>query len=169
MSVSDEMRLDTDSVTRSMRTSLSTSTNPVMRASMCSPPTIGGSTPHGLAVTWETARQFARIDVPSGLWPDAPAHNNHSLRYWLRPKGLNPTVANMAHRALPDAYVTAFILRELLDAARVQDLIAWTKEPVLLPRMTFGRHRGCSWTDVPDDFLGWIVERSDLGDDIKFT
>jgi hypothetical protein len=52
----------------------------------------------------------------------------------LRPKGLDPTVANMAHRALPDAYVTALILRELLDSATVEGLTAWTREPVLLPR-----------------------------------
>ena len=75
----------------------------------------------------------------------------------------------MAHRALPDAYVTAFILRELLEVARAEDLIAWTKEPVLLPRITFGWHRGCSWSEVPEDYLEWIVDRSELGEEIKFT
>src|SRR5689334_5343878 len=46
------------------------------------------------------------------VWPEAPAHNNQVLRYWLKPKGLDSTIGSMAHRALPDAYVTAFILRE---------------------------------------------------------
>jgi exodeoxyribonuclease X len=78
-------------------------------------------------------------------------------------------IASMAHRALPDAYVTAFILRELLKVAKAEDLIAWTKEPVLLPRITFGRHRGCGWCEVPDDYLGWIVDRSELDEDIRFT
>ena len=103
------------------------------------------------------------------VWPEAPAHNNQALRYWLHPEGVDSTVANMAHRAMPDAYVTAFILRELLKVVRVEDLIAWTKEPVLLPRITFGRYRGRSWADVPKDYLVWIIERSDLDEDVKCT
>ena len=91
------------------------------------------------------------------------------LRYWLRPRGLSPIVAGVSHRALPDAYVTAFILRELLEMASVEELIAWTKEPVLLPRVMFGKHRGVPWSEVPSDYLAWVVEKSDLSEDVKFT
>ena len=103
------------------------------------------------------------------VWPEAPAHGNQALRYWLKPKGLNAKIANLSHRALPDAYVTALILCELLNQATVENLIAWTTEPALLPRITFGRHRGSSWSEVPQDYFGWIVDRSDLGEDVKFT
>jgi exodeoxyribonuclease X len=103
------------------------------------------------------------------VWPEAPAHNNQALRYWLRPRGLSPLVASSAHRALPDAYVTAFVLRELLQVASLEDLIAWTREPVLLPRVMFGKHRGCAWSEVPVDYLAWVVEKSDLSEDVKFT
>ncbi len=103
------------------------------------------------------------------VWPEAPAHSNQILRYWLKPRGLDPSLASPPHRALPDAIVTAHILRELLRVATVEELIAWTHEPVLLPRVMFGRHRGCSWSDVPADYLTWVVERSELGPDIKFT
>jgi exodeoxyribonuclease X len=91
------------------------------------------------------------------------------LRYWLRPKGLDPVIASMPHRALPDAYVTAFILRELLELATVEELVAWTIEPVLLPRVTFGRYRGCRWDEVPVDYLECIAERSELGEEAKYT
>jgi exodeoxyribonuclease X len=103
------------------------------------------------------------------VWPDAPAHNNQALRYWLRPKGLSSQIANCAHRAFPDAYVTAFILRELLAVASVDELITWTNEPVLLPKVTFGKHRGADWSDVPIDYLAWVADKSDLSGDIKFT
>jgi exodeoxyribonuclease X len=103
------------------------------------------------------------------LWPEAPGHGNQVLRYWLRPKGLSPVIANPTHRALPDAYVTAFLLRELLEAATVEELIAWTGEPVLLPRVTFGRYRGSNWDEVPADYLAWVAGQSELGEDIKFT
>jgi exodeoxyribonuclease X len=102
-------------------------------------------------------------------WPDAPAYNNQTLRYWLRPKGLNTLIASCSHRALPDAYVTAFILRELLRVASVEQLAAWTSEPILLPKVTFGKHKGRNWSEVPPDYLAWIVDKSDLNEDIKFT
>ncbi len=103
------------------------------------------------------------------VWPQAPAHNNQALRYWLRPKGLSSQIASCAHRAFPDAYVTAFILRELLAVASLDELILWTKEPVLLPRVTFGKHRGTEWSNVPIDYLAWVADKSDLSEDIKFT
>ena len=51
----------------------------------------------------------------------------------------------------------------------MEELIAWTGEPALLPRVTFGQHRGCGWDEVPPDYLAWIVDRSELGEDIKYT
>ena len=44
-----------------------------------------------------------------------------------------------------------------------------TKDPVLLPRITFGRYRGRSWTDVPEDYFVWIIDQSSLGEDVRFT
>jgi exodeoxyribonuclease X len=103
------------------------------------------------------------------VWPEAPGHSNQTLRYWLRPKGLIPAIASTPHRALPGAYVTAFLLRELLELATVEELIAWTMEPALLPRVIFGRYRGSNWGEVPADYLAWVAERSELGGDVRFT
>jgi exodeoxyribonuclease X len=103
------------------------------------------------------------------LFPDAPAHRNQVLRYWLKPKGLSSVLANMTHRALPDAYVTSFILRELLERASVEDLIGWSQEPLLLPKVCFGKYRGAAWSELPNDYLEWVAEKSDLNDDVKYT
>ena len=103
------------------------------------------------------------------LWPEAPAHNNQCLRYWLRPKGLSAVIANSSHRAFPDAYVTGFLLRELLERASLEELIEWTINPVLLPRITFGKHRGSDWKDVPLDYLDWLIAQRDMNPDVRFT
>jgi exodeoxyribonuclease X len=103
------------------------------------------------------------------LWPDAPGHGNQVLSYRLRPKRLDPVIAGTPHRALPDAYVTAFLLREILELVTVEELIALTREPALLPRVTFGRYRGSNWEEVPVDYLAWIADRSELGEDVKYT
>lgn len=101
------------------------------------------------------------------VWPDAPAHSNSVLRYWL---GLELDERAMPpHRALPDAYVTAHILVELLGKATIGELIAWTKEPRVMPKITFGKHRGARWSEVPADYLDWLVFKSELDTDTKWN
>jgi exodeoxyribonuclease X len=78
-------------------------------------------------------------------------------------------IAGTPHRVLPDAYDTAFILRELLKLATMEKLIAWTEEPVLLPRITFGRYRGSNWEEIPADYLAWVADQSELGEDVNYT
>lgn len=92
-------------------------------------------------------------------WPDAPGHGNQVLRYWRGldgQDGFDRSIANLAHRAGPDAYVTAWLLRELLKNVSLQDLIAWSAEPKVYPRITFGKHRGAAWSEIPSDYLAWL-------------
>jgi exodeoxyribonuclease X len=103
------------------------------------------------------------------LWPEAPRHNNQTLRYWLKPEGLVRELAEPSHRAGPDAYVTAHILREMLKLASVEQLIQWSNEPALLVKCGFGKHRGTPWKDVPRDYLEWILRQRDMDEDVRFT
>jgi exodeoxyribonuclease X len=102
------------------------------------------------------------------VWPEAPSHSNQALRYWLKPRGLERYLANPAHRAGPDAYVTAFLLRELLQHAPLAQLIKWTNEPTLLARMPFGDRKGEPWAEADDGFLHWVLAR-DFDEDVMFT
>lgn len=107
-------------------------------------------------------------------WPEAPGHSNQTLRYWRNPAGLERAAAVPPHRAGPDAYVTAFLLRELLREHPVETLIAWSGEPAVLIRVPFGKrpeeggNRGVRWTEVDDGFLWWVRER-DFSEDILHT
>lgn len=92
------------------------------------------------------------------VWPQAPNHKNQTLRYWLN-LSVDRDIADKSHRALPDAYVTAHILCELLKKASVDDMLAWTNEPPLMPTCPIGEHRGKTWFDVPQDFLQWMVNK----------
>lgn len=106
------------------------------------------------------------------LFPDAPGHSNQVLRYHLDVDGeedFDLDAAMPPHRAGPDTFVTALILRRLVFAANVQRLIELTSEPVVLRNVTFGKHRGAKWADLPRDYLEWIAFRSDLGPDEKHT
>lgn len=103
------------------------------------------------------------------VWPEAPGHGNQVLRYWLD-LAAAPDRASPAHRAGPDAYVTALLLNALIaKGVTIDDLIRWTGEPSLLPRITFGKHRGLKWSEAPIDYLDWIVGKSEMDEDVKFT
>lgn len=116
----------------------------------------GGSVPW--ICTWKSALR---------VWPEAPSHSNQVLRYHLG-VDLDPELAMPPHRAGPDAYVSAWLLRELLDAgADPEDMIRWSSGPALLPKITFGKHKGMKWSDAPADYLRWIAEKSDLNRDVK--
>lgn len=103
------------------------------------------------------------------LWPDSPGFGNQTLRYWKR-LAIGDDRAQPSHRAGPDTFVTALILRELLKVVSVEDLIALTSAPVLLQKMPFGKHAGMAFSEIPFDYLNWMVERSNIDDrDVMHT
>lgn len=101
------------------------------------------------------------------LWPESPRHSNQVIRYFLD-LDLPERLAMPPHRAAPDAYVTANILLRMLDLATPEQLIQWSSEPAVLPRVNFGMHRGKSWQEVDDGFLHWVVVR-DFDEDVLHT
>jgi exodeoxyribonuclease X len=103
------------------------------------------------------------------LWPEAPSHSNSALRYWLKPAGLDRSIAAASHRAFPDAYVTAHILREMLKVTTGKQLVAWSKGPALLPRFTFGKHAMKPIAEVDTGYLEWILKQQDMDEDVRFT
>ena len=106
-------------------------------------------------------------------WPDAPTHSNGGLRYWLEDQGLvspDHDLTQPAHRAGPDAYVTAHILVALMNAGHTcREMIAWTKEPRLLPTCPIGKFRGKPWAEVEGGFLGWMLRQPDMDQDLKWN
>lgn len=91
------------------------------------------------------------------LWPEAPSFSNQGLRYWRRPADLDRALGLPAHRAGPDAYVTAHHLRDMLNAIDLATLIIWSAEPALLPRVPYGAHRGRAWRDLDTAVLEAII------------
>lgn len=102
------------------------------------------------------------------IWPDAPSHKLQSLRYYLDLTRAKWDIG-AAHRAGPDAYLCALLMQRILLEAKftLADMVRFSDGPALLPRITFGKHRGEKWDEAPANYLEWIVEKSDLDRDIK--
>jgi len=101
------------------------------------------------------------------LWPELPRFSNQMLRYQRMPEGLVHEIGLPAHRAMPDAYVTAHHLRDQLNETSVEQLIAWSAEPGLLPRVPAGSERGKSWISLDNDILETLALDRDA--DIRFS
>ena len=120
---------------------------------------------------------FIRIEKPVictykvalSLFPDAPAHNLQTLRYWLQVKIDNPETVMPPHRALPDAYLCAWLLIHMMPMMSVDDMVIVSSQPAVLVNVNFGKHKGEKWKDLPHDYLRWIRDKSDMGEDFKFT
>lgn len=122
----------------------------------------------------EHRRMICTYKAALRIWPDAPSHSNGALRYWLEDAGkisLDPAKAYPTHRAGPDAYITAHVLKALFDAdATGKEMVAWTREPAMLPRCPIGTPwRGMKWSEVDGGFLGWIVGKADMDPDHKWN
>jgi exodeoxyribonuclease X len=107
------------------------------------------------------------------VWPDAPAHTNETLRYFLGPEyqpDLGRGFLQRPHSALHDALVTAHTLGALLGHATIDEMVAWEGEVALLPRCPIGKYRNMKWADVPSDYLEWILYKAvDMREDIRFA
>lgn len=101
------------------------------------------------------------------LWPHLESFSNQRLRYDRKPAGLVHAFGLPAHRALPDAYVTAHHLRDMLNAASLEQLIAWSAEPGLLPRVPTGPEKGKAWDRIALDRLIGLSQDRDR--DIRFS
>ncbi|RZJ00129.1 MAG: DNA polymerase III subunit epsilon [Brevundimonas sp.] len=121
----------------------------------CTPRLAGGA---AWICTWKCALR---------LWPELPRFSNQMLRYLRRPEGLVHELGLPAHRALPDAYVTAHHLRDMLNQVSVDQLLAWSREPGLLPRVPSGPDRGRAWSDLSAEALRVFV--GDRDQSLRFS
>ena len=121
----------------------------------CRPSLAGGAE---WVCTWKCALR---------LWPHLPRFSNQMLRYLRMPDGLDHEAGLPAHRAGPDAYVTAHHLRDMLNEAPLEQLLAWSREPGLLPRVPAGPMRGRAWSDLSDEALRGYADERDL--DVRFS
>ena len=101
------------------------------------------------------------------LWPELTSFSNQMLRYQRMPAGLVHEIGLPAHRAMPDAYVTAHHLRDMLNLVPPDHLVRWSREPGLLPRVPLGPERGKPWSSLRPDALQALIKDRDV--DVRFS
>jgi exodeoxyribonuclease X len=113
----------------------------------------------GHSVPWICTFKAART-----AWPELQSHKNGSIRY-ERGLCLDDPQTEPSHRAGPDTWVTAHILLDLLKLYQPETLVEISTKPVLLLKVDFGLHAGKRWSEVPTDYIDWILHKSGMKDD----
>ena len=62
-------------------------------------------------------------------------------------------ITSILCKPAPDAWVTAHLVEQMLRETTVEQLILWTADPKLLPKVPFGKYRGEKRAEVPSDYL----------------
>ena len=113
----------------------------------------------GHSVPWICTFKAART-----AWPELQSHKNGSIRY-ERGLCLDDPRTEPSHRAGPDTWVTAHILLDLLKIYPPETLVEISANPILLLKVDFGLHAGKRWSEVPTDYIDWILHKSGMKDD----
>ena len=120
----------------------------------------------GVDLSGKQIRWICTVKCAARLVPDAPSHSNQAMRYELG-LDLPEHLAMPPHRAGPDSFVTAHILKAFIErGARVRDLVAWTAEPRFMTKCPIGKEwRGKPWAEVDRGFLEWVLRQPDMDED----
>jgi exodeoxyribonuclease X len=99
-----------------------------------------------------------------------PQYNLQYLRYYL---SLN--IDASPHDALGDIMVLEALFNRIHAKAKdefgtgvIDKMIEVTKNPVLLVKMPFGKHKGMRFDKIPGDYLQWL-SGTDIDEDMAYT
>jgi len=99
------------------------------------------------------------------IWPDAPGHKLAELMYFLeldKEPGFDKAIVPYLHRAGPDSYVCALLLRKILSMQGVgykdfADLLKWSSGPALVHMCFMKKHKGKPWSQVVVDDPDYMI------------
>lgn len=61
----------------------------------------------------------------------------------------------------------AAIIERKMNQVDLATLVRWSKGAPLFTKLSFGKHKGQRFDEVPLDYLYWIIDKSDMAADIK--
>ena len=99
-----------------------------------------------------------------------PQYNLQYLRYYL-----DLDIAATPHDALGDILVLEALFKRIRAKFEekaapdpIDEMIRISSAPILISRMPFGKHKGALFSEVPLDYLEWLLG-TDLDEDMAYT
>ena len=99
------------------------------------------------------------------IYPDAENHKLQTLRYTF---GLE---AGAGHRAMGDVITTHSLLKQMMSDTGLsfQELADFVNQPQIVEKIGFGKHKGAKLSDLPPNYIRWLLNEANIDDDLKFS
>ena len=117
-------------------------------------------------VDTSSIKAICTLALARRVWPEAEAHNISALIYMIS-KGSEKAreMIKKAHRADMDIILTANILMHIvhqLNINNIEELYAASEDARIPRSINFGKHRGTNITDLPADYIQWLLRQDEL-------
>lgn len=122
-------------------------------------------------------KPFCTMRMARKLFADSETITAHNLSYLRYVLDLPISDTLPAHLADADVMVTGILFYTLVEKAisdgfiRIEDgdiggqLEVWMEEPIIVTKMTFGKHKGKDFSEVPLSYWQWALENFDSLDE----
>lgn len=122
-------------------------------------------------VDTSTIKAICTLALARMVWPDATSHSLGALCYMLTTDlaGMRRQLRN-AHDAYADVLLTKWLLRKIceqLGITTAKDLFLQSEIARIPTKMAFGKHKGVAITDLPSDYVQWLLKQPDLDPYLK--
>lgn len=130
------------------------------------------------AVYWlEIPKRICTLKLAKRLLPNLPKHNLQYLRYYFELE-FNEIID--PHAAISDVIVLEAVYNKLFEIAKnnfkdktdeeiIEIFMKIEKNPVLLWRIDFWKHRWIAFKDLPKDYLEWLIKSDFDNEDVIYT
>lgn len=117
-------------------------------------------------VDTSTLQVICTLALARHVWPNEKSHTLGALVYMLSPDKVKAReTLKEAHSAWQDILMTASVLRQIINATGVKslkDLYLLSEFSRLPKKITFGMHKGKLISELPMDYIDWLLKQSDL-------
>lgn len=99
-----------------------------------------------------------------------PKYNMQYLRYYLDLDGDEDNRAQ-AHNAEDDVIILEKLYDHMVKNTdmTIDEMLKITRDPFLLRKLVFGKHKNIPFKDIPRSYLLWLSKQQDLDEDLTFT
>lgn len=111
-------------------------------------------------------KPICTLALSRSLWPNLDSHNLSALSYYLsQDQAATRELLKNAHNAKTDVLITAQLVTALLKELKVNSIetLFEASEQARLPQfMPFGKYKGTPLSDMPSDYVKWLLRQDNL-------
>ena len=124
---------------------------------------------HNVDFDWQAigqpeVKRICTLALARKVWPEVDSHSQSALLYFLERDTARERLRE-AHSAVADIGICGTILDHLCRKLHIDSMEAlWeASENARLPtHMTFGKHKGLPLSEVPKDYVRWLLDQTNV-------